>query len=101
MSTQNSEEQKPKIGAGHVSAMGRQGLRELRGALYPDSNVAQQPEYGLYGTMTPGEIAADRKASEPQIGPDEERSVIADRVQQAESRIAEQDHSIEEHRLDR
>ena len=41
--------------------MGRQGLNELRAMLYADSNVAQRPEYGLYGTRTQGEIADDRK----------------------------------------
>lgn len=41
--------------------MGRQGLRELRAAMYPDSNVAQQPEYGIYGTSTPGEVAESRR----------------------------------------
>jgi len=56
-----SEEEKPKYGAGHASAMGRLGLQELRGAVYPGSNVAQPSEYGLYGTMTPGEVAADRR----------------------------------------
>lgn len=50
-----------KIGAGHASAMWRQGLRELRGALYSESNVAQPSEYGLYGTMTPGEVAEARR----------------------------------------
>ena len=50
-----------KIGEGHFSAWLRQGLRELRGALYPESNVAQSPEYGLYGTKTPGEVAEDRR----------------------------------------
>ncbi|MDX1968839.1 MAG: hypothetical protein SFV23_16815 [Planctomycetaceae bacterium] len=50
-----------KIGTGHASAMARQGLRELRGALYPESNVAQSAEYGLYGTMTPGEVAETRR----------------------------------------
>ena len=50
-----------KFGTGHVSAMGRQGLRELRAALYPESNIAQTAEYGLYGTMTPGEVAEARR----------------------------------------
>lgn len=50
-----------KIGDGHAEAWLRQGLRELRAALYPDSNVAQPPEYGLYGTRTPGEVADDRR----------------------------------------
>lgn len=51
----------PKIGDGHANAMFRQGLSELRASLYTGSNIAQQPEYGLYGHQTPGEIAADRK----------------------------------------
>jgi hypothetical protein len=37
--------------------MGRQGLRELRSALYPGSNVAGPAELGIYGTATPGEVA--------------------------------------------
>lgn len=57
----------PKIGAGHLAAMGRLGLHELRSAFYPESNVAQRSEYGLYGTMTPGEVAEARR-------PDEESS---------------------------
>jgi hypothetical protein len=59
-----SEERQPKIGEGHASAMGRQGIRELRGAMYTESNVAQQPEYGLYGTRTQGEIADARSGTE-------------------------------------
>jgi hypothetical protein len=50
MSNDNSE---PKICTGHASAMLRQGLSELRAALYTDSNVAQPVQYGLYGTRTP------------------------------------------------
>lgn len=68
----SSDESKPKYGAGHAHAMGRQGLAELRGALYTDSNVAQRPEYGLYGTRTQGEIADDRKNDDldtSRIGP--------------------------------
>ncbi len=50
-----------KVGEGHFSAWLRQGLRELRAVFYPESNVAQQPEYGLYGTRTPGEVAEARR----------------------------------------
>ncbi len=53
-----------KIGEGHASAMVRQGLRELRGAMYTGSNVAQPAEYGLYGTKTPGEVAEARRADD-------------------------------------
>jgi hypothetical protein len=70
-----------KIGTGHASAFFRQGLRELRAAFYPESNVAQQSEYGLYGTRTPGEIAESRRAeleasAEPQ-------STLGERLQSA------------------
>jgi hypothetical protein len=77
-----------KIGEGHVSAMGRQGLRELRGALYPESNIAQQPEYGLYGTLTPGEVAESRRGDDH--GVDDEpkgKSIVDDRLQKAEGRV--------------
>jgi hypothetical protein len=73
-----------KIGAGHASAMFRQGLRELRGALYPESNVAQPTEYGIYGTRTPGEVAEARRSEVREQ--DEEPSVLAGKVQQAEAR---------------
>ncbi|MBL9082138.1 MAG: hypothetical protein JNK76_10055 [Planctomycetales bacterium] len=78
-----------KIGEEHLSAWLRQGLREARGALYPESNVAQQPEYGLYGTKTPGEVAQDRR-DEARDLEDEQRpegdSVLASRLRQAEAR---------------
>lgn len=84
----------PKIGEGHAEAMLRLGLKELRAAavLSPDSNIAQPPEYGLYGTRTPGEVAADRRAEEldrdaEELDRDEEpKSVLADRIRQAEAR---------------
>lgn len=57
-----SKANKPKIGAGHVTAMLRQGLRELRATVFPESNVAQQPELGIWGTKTPQEITSERRA---------------------------------------
>jgi|GEM_PF-2650558 len=72
---------KPKIGEGHASAMGRQGLRELRGAMYPESNVAQQPEYGLYGTRTPGEVQDERWGKDNQMDSRGD-SIGQDRLQQ-------------------
>ena len=56
-----SDEKTRKIGEGHAAAMARLGLRELRAAMYPSGNVAQQSEYGLYGTLTPGEVAESRR----------------------------------------
>lgn len=71
-----------KIGAGHASGMARQGLRELRAALYPQSNIAQQPDLGVYGNATPGEIAESRQAEAPSL--EEERgSTLNDRLDQA------------------
>ena len=78
-----------KIGDGHAAAMGRQGLDELRAALYADSNVAQRPQYGLYGTMTPGEIAAAREGDERALEADKgSDSIVGDRLRES----AERDH---------
>jgi len=78
-----------KIGEGHLAAMGRLGLKEARGALYPESNVSQPNEYGLYGTPTPGEVGEARRDDER--GMDEEKtidrgSILDDRMRQAEGR---------------
>ena len=80
-----NEEDTPKIGAGHASAMFRQGLRELRAAMYPESNVAQPAEYGLYGTKTPGEVAESRRADERNHDEEPQHdSVLDDRLRQSE-----------------
>lgn len=93
------EDLKPKIGAGHASAMLRQGLRELRATLYPESNVSHQAEYGIYGTRTPGEVAESRRQDgremeeEPPGG-----GVLADRLQVADrsrSNQVREDKSLE------
>jgi len=72
---------KPKIGAGHVEAMWRQGLAELRGAFFNESNVAQPAQYGLYGTRTPGEVAEARRAAERDHD-EEPMSVLQERLDQ-------------------
>lgn len=72
---------KKKLWSEHAPAMWRQGLRELRGAFYPDSNVAQPTEQGVWGTKTPGEVADDRRESEE--GPSdggERHSMIEERL---------------------
>ncbi len=88
-----------KIGEGHLSAMLRQGLREVRAAVYPNSNIAGQTEYGIYGTKTPGEVAEARRGS---AEPDEEKqstgSMLSDRVKQSEGRM---DQDQRERGLDR
>src|SRR5260370_42655978 len=49
-----------KIGEGHLSAMGRLGLKELRNALNPSRESVADNEIGLVGTQTQGEIADAR-----------------------------------------
>ncbi len=61
MKSKDTPDGKPKIGSEHAAAMARQGLRELRAAFYPESNVAQPAEYGIWGTKTPGEVAESRE----------------------------------------
>jgi len=61
---------KQKIGAGHVEAMARLGLKELRNALNPSRESAADSELGLYGTQTQGEIAEAREG--PGKGPEQE-----------------------------
>lgn len=77
-----------KIGSEHVKAMGRQGLRELRAAMYPDSNVAQQAEYGMYGTATPGEVQDARRDDDERDMHDEKPagSIIESRMNAMEAR---------------
>lgn len=86
-------DQKPKIGSGHASAMFRQGLRELRGAFYPESNVAQATEYGIYGTKTPGEVADGRQPAEQPVSRDQE-PVKAAGTQRTPSDIAADARSV-------
>lgn len=78
-----SERNQDKIGSGHAKAMFRQGLAELRGALYADSNVAQPTEYGVYGKETPSEVAASREGA---TSKDDERSVLDEALQSAKAR---------------
>lgn len=100
----NDREQSPKIGEGHAAAMARLGLRELRqAAFFSESNVAQQTEYGLYGTRTPGEVAEARRSGEgkdlEEVAPEQgEKSVLAERLQEAETR---DDHGRDDKSLDR
>ena len=56
--------------------MFRQGLRELRAIFFPESNVAQATEYGIFGTQTPGEVAQGRQAN-PQAGRLEQEPVAS------------------------
>lgn len=77
-----SNEPTPKIGAGHASAMFRQGLAELRAAIYPESNVAQPTVYGIAGTRTPGEVMQEKQGE--LRDPDEQPSILNERLSQVE-----------------
>lgn len=57
-------QKKEKIGEGTLNGMARQGLAELRGAMYVNSNVAQPTQYGIYGVMTQSEIVDAKKDRE-------------------------------------
>jgi hypothetical protein len=59
-----------KFGDGHVTAMARLGLKELRNALNPSRESVADQEIGLYGTATQGEIAQARGG--PGRGPEQE-----------------------------
>ncbi len=59
-----------KIGEGHLQAMARLGLKELRNALTPSRESVADSEVGLYGTATQGEIAGARGG--PGQGPEQE-----------------------------
>jgi hypothetical protein len=49
-----------KIGEGHLEAMGRLGLKELRNAMTPSRESVADSELGLYGTALQTEIAEQR-----------------------------------------
>lgn len=88
----------PKIGAGHASAMFRQGLAELRAALYPESNVAQPAQYGIYGTKTPGEVMQDKQSDVRD--PDEQPSILNERLKQAEKERESREPEPPQHERD-
>lgn len=72
----SDKQPQPKIGAGHAQAMFRQGLTELRAALYPESNVAQPSVYGIAGTRTPGEVMQEKQG---ELRDPDERPAILDK----------------------
>lgn len=65
----------PAWGQTHLGGMARQGLAELRGAFYAESNVAQPTDYGIYGRATPGETADLRREESGNRDLNEERPV--------------------------
>ncbi len=67
-----------KIGEGTATGMVRQGLRELRGAMYTQSNVAQPTDYGIWGNQTPGEVA-DSRRNDPTKDEEGQHSALVDK----------------------
>jgi hypothetical protein len=93
------DKQTTKIGAGHAAAMARLGLRELRSAFYPQSNIAQQTEHGLYGSLTPGEVAEGKREQSLDLEQEQEKdSVLEERMREAERREGPEPESKEPER---
>jgi len=63
--------------------MAKQGLAELRAAMYPNSNVAQPTEYGVFGKETPGEVHESREGLDADQEPG---SVLGERMKTAEAK---------------
>ncbi|MGD9790601.1 MAG: hypothetical protein AB7Q00_12630 [Phycisphaerales bacterium] len=100
------DERESKIGAGHASAMMRQGLSELRGVFFNESNVAQPTQYGIYGHVTPGEVAKEREQTDLAQSPDQEpqqktESLLDHHVERAEVQVSEQSKGRETMRANR
>jgi hypothetical protein len=55
------EADRQKLGGMTLGAWMRLGLAELREVFSPGGNVTQQTPYGMFGTLTPGEVAAGRQ----------------------------------------
>ncbi len=77
------ENDRKKVGGLMLPTMGRLGVEEVRRALYPDSNVVAPTMYGMPGTLTPGEVAADRREEAAVQGPDQEPDPLAQAQSQA------------------
>ena len=87
-----------KIGEGHLQAMARLGLKELRNALNPSRESVADNEIGLYGTATQGEIASARGG--PGQGPEQEGAdgtlTLADLRADAQERSEAKDRAKEQ-----
>lgn len=82
-----------KIGGGHVAAMGRLGLKELRNAVTPSRESVADNEIGVYGTQTQGEIAQARGG--PGAGPEQESMTLDELREFAKDRAQEAERSME------
>jgi hypothetical protein len=79
-----------KIGEGHLAAMGRLGLKELRNALNPSKESVADTEMGLVGTATQGEIANARSGAGD--GPEQESMTLNDLRSAAQDQAKEQNN---------
>jgi hypothetical protein len=78
----------------------RQGLKELRAALYPDSPIAREAEMGTWGTVTPSEVVEQRRqGAQPMHGidpnqamPEQQHSIVDERIQQAQEHTRGHEH---------
>lgn len=79
--------EQPKWGAGSLAAAGRQGIKELRAAVFPESNIAREAEMGMYGTLTPGEVAEQKRDDpvSPEIAEGDKHSVLGERMNELHS----------------
>lgn len=61
-----AEEQKQKIGQGHLKAALRQGQKEIAQVLqaFPPGPVQPVEEPGLFGNLTPQEVVQDKGAQQ-------------------------------------
>jgi hypothetical protein len=92
-----------KWGAGHLAAMLRLGLKELRNAFNPSRESVADAEIGLYGTQTQGEIAAAREGpggGHEQESPTKKMS-LEDLRKEAEKRGRDDDRGQERDDLER
>ena len=75
-----------KIGEGHLEAMARVGLNEIRATVYPGSNITQT-DLGVFGNATPGEIGEARNSREEPVKEEEKGdSPLQQSMRTAESR---------------
>ena len=80
-----------KIGDGHLAAMARLGLKELRNALNPSKESVADSEIGLYGSQTQGEIANARSGAGD--GPEQESMTLDDLRSAAADKANEQQNN--------
>jgi hypothetical protein len=65
-----AKQKKPKLGAGHLAAMGRAGAKELAQALValPSSTIRPVEEPGTVGNLTPSEVVRSKGAYQSMLG---------------------------------